>query len=147
MGAPLDRFGNWLQKGIDSTGINDADYAKNKRTPEQKAADLKKAQQDQAKDPFYQATKPGGLFGPVKDASAEDLVTGPDGLKYKKSEYERMQLAKAPDLTDAAVRQARTTELARLMSGRGRKSTFLTGPMGEVGGPLPALGKTKLGGY
>lgn len=49
----------------------------------------------------------------------------------------------APDLTDDLVRQARRAELARLMAGRGRKSTFL----GSQTADSPALGKTSLGGY
>lgn len=46
----------------------------------------------------------------------------------------------APDLTDDAIREARSSELLRLKSGQGRRSTFLTGPMGSTGSSVaPSL--------
>lgn len=54
--------------------------------------------------------------------------------------------ALAPDLTDATLKGAKFSELARLMSGKGRKSTFLTGGMGDAS-EMGTFGKTKLGGY
>lgn len=64
----------------------------------------------------------------------------------------------APDLTDDAIRRERSSELLRVKTGQGRRSTFLTGPMGSTGsvtapslsaapapaqGPLPTLLNTK----
>jgi len=49
-----------------------------------------------------------------------------------------------PSLTDEAIQRARMAEIARARSG-GRRSTFLTGPMGAPGAP-PTSRPTLLGG-
>lgn len=41
-------------------------------------------------------------------------------------------LPKAPDLADEAVRKARMGELNRQLSSSGRKSTFVSGLLGEA---------------
>lgn len=43
--------------------------------------------------------------------------------------------APPPDLTDDAVKQARRNQLALLMAGRGRLSTFAAGPLGDTSAP------------
>jgi hypothetical protein len=39
----------------------------------------------------------------------------------------------APDLADEGLANTRKAQLLRLLSGRGRRSTFLTGPLGSTG--------------
>lgn len=51
----------------------------------------------------------------------------------------------APDLTDKAIQEARKRQL--LMPGQGRRSTFLTGPMGVEGAAPTVRRKTALTGY
>jgi hypothetical protein len=47
----------------------------------------------------------------------------------------------APDITSKLVREARTAQLLRLQLGRGRRSQFLTGPVGLPGPKFsPLLG-------
>ncbi len=50
----------------------------------------------------------------------------------------------APDMTDAAVRAAANAETTRLLMGRGRRASFLTGGAGA--GYANARRKTLLGG-
>lgn len=51
----------------------------------------------------------------------------------------------APDLTDKLLGDSRKSQMLRTLSGRGRKSTFLTGPMGDT--TIKPVRKTLLGGY
>lgn len=39
-----------------------------------------------------------------------------------------------PDIADAAVRAAGQAQINQLLQGRGRQSTFLGGPIGNLGG-------------
>jgi hypothetical protein len=48
-----------------------------------------------------------------------------------------------PDLTDSAVTDAQRLQMQRLLAGRGRRSSFLTGPLGAPG---PGLNRNVLGG-
>lgn len=50
----------------------------------------------------------------------------------------------APDLADEAIRKARSGELSRQMSSSGRKSTFVSGLLGDTSA-VPTTPKKLLG--
>lgn len=53
--------------------------------------------------------------------------------------------AAPPDLTDSLVRESRKRQALKLTSATGRRSTFITGSMGDAS--AKPLNKTLLGGY
>lgn len=59
------------------------------------------------------------------------VTTGPNPW-YEEQAQEQGQIP--PSLSDDKIRRARLFELSKLLSGQGRKATFLTGPSGP--GPL-----------
>ena len=83
-------------------------------------------------------------FSPGKSTAS---VNAPKGSAAEKEFKKLNPLDDTPmtELTDEALRKRRSAEMLRLISGQGRKSTFLTGPTGLS--TLPTLGKsTLLGG-
>ena len=112
------------------------------------------ALQKSYEDAFAQYDKDGGrnIFGKTIFDSADVQAFR---VQYDGGEQQQEQQAKlaAPDLTDERLRQSRAAQMLKLLSGRGRKSTFLTGPLGDTMKPAPAGNKptlarnTLLGGY
>ena len=67
-------------------------------------------------------------------------------IEAKKLEEDKANLLRnRPDMTDEAVLEARRRQAQLLMAGNGRKSTFLTGPLGDISSK-PLGRKTLLGG-
>lgn len=60
-----------------------------------------------------------GLTAPRKTTPADDILAGAP--------------PPPPDLADEGLANTRKAQLLRLLSGRGRRSTFLTGPLGSTG--------------
>lgn len=83
-----------------------------------------------------------GVTGKVADLPGGAAVEGAMA-PTKAPEIKGPELA--PDLTDGRLQEMKKFQLYRLMQGRGRKSTFLTGPAGDTGAPKTS--KTMLGGY
>lgn len=84
-----------------------------------------------------------------KEASAAQSQAQAAGHQYNELTNPTDTTGKAPpppglppDLTDEAVKMARRSQLAQLMAGMGRRSTFLAGPMNTFGN----FGKSLLGG-
>lgn len=92
---------------------------------------------------------------PFSDKELEGMLPGSPATKLRKAtraeeeaqgkaDIEKARSLLAPDMADKTLMEARKNQMAAMLSGRGRRSTFLTGSLGDVSYGAPR--STLLGG-